>query len=147
MPTSTGSGPGDRPDLPGASFTEAVFELECSTTVEAVNAALEAVADGALARILGYVIRPLVSVDDVSDPRSAIVNRLSTLGLNGAQHGALPMWVLQVAALPMLIPVSDQWPKRFRLAYGMAAQAISGIAADPNQGGRGCGAWQDQNQA
>jgi glyceraldehyde 3-phosphate dehydrogenase len=74
-----------RVPLLNASLTDAVFELEQPTTVEAVNAAFEAAAQGSLRGILGYETRPLVSVDYVNDNRSAIVDGLSTMVVNGTQ--------------------------------------------------------------
>ena len=68
-----------------ASLTDAVFELKRSVTVEEVNRAFEAAAKGPLQGILGYETRPLVSVDYVNDSRSAIVDGLSTLVVNGTQ--------------------------------------------------------------
>lgn len=41
--------------------------------------------------------------------------------------------LLQIAALLMLVPVADSWPKGLSVAYVMAAQAISGIAKDLNK--------------
>jgi glyceraldehyde 3-phosphate dehydrogenase len=38
-----------------------------------------------LAGILGYETRPLVSIDYRTDPRSSIVDALSTLVINGTQ--------------------------------------------------------------
>ena len=50
------------------------------TTVEEVNAAFrQAAAEGPLVGILGYEELPLVSVDFKDDPRSAIVDALSTM--------------------------------------------------------------------
>ena len=74
-----------RVPLLNASLTDAVFELEQATTVEAVNAAFEQAAQGPLRGILGYETRPLVSVDYVNDNRSAIVDGLSTMVVNGTQ--------------------------------------------------------------
>ena len=74
-----------RVPLLNASLTDAVFELEQPTTVEAVNAAFEAAAQGSLRGILGYETRPLVSVDYVNDSRSAIVDAPSTMVVNGTQ--------------------------------------------------------------
>jgi glyceraldehyde 3-phosphate dehydrogenase len=67
------------------SLTDAVFELEQVGSAEQVNAAFAAAASGALQGILGYETRPLVSIDYVNDPRSAIVDGLSTLVVNGTQ--------------------------------------------------------------
>ncbi|MFG6175840.1 ArsJ-associated glyceraldehyde-3-phosphate dehydrogenase [Halomonas sp. THAF12] len=74
-----------RVPLANASLTDMVFELECETTAEAVNAALEAAAEGPLAGILGYETRPLVSIDYRTDPRSSIIDAPSTLVVNGTQ--------------------------------------------------------------
>jgi glyceraldehyde 3-phosphate dehydrogenase len=74
-----------RVPLLNASLTDAVFELKRSVSVEEVNHAFEAAANGSLRGILGYETRPLVSVDYVNDPRSAIVDGLSTMVVNGTQ--------------------------------------------------------------
>ena len=65
--------------LLNASLTDCVFEVQRPTTVEDVNAAFERAAAGPLAGILGYEIRPLVSVDFKDDPHSAIVDAGSTM--------------------------------------------------------------------
>ena len=74
-----------RVPLLNASLTDAVFELRRSVTVEEVNRAFEQAANGPLQGILGYETRPLVSVDYVNDSRSAIVDGLSTMVVNGTQ--------------------------------------------------------------
>jgi glyceraldehyde 3-phosphate dehydrogenase len=74
-----------RVPLLNASLTDAVFELMREVTVEEVNSAFEAAANGALRGILGYETRPLVSVDYVNDDRSAIVDAASTMVVNGTQ--------------------------------------------------------------
>nr|WP_163502515.1 ArsJ-associated glyceraldehyde-3-phosphate dehydrogenase [Halomonas socia] len=74
-----------RVPLANASLTDMVFELEREVTVEEVNAALKAAAAGPLAGILGYEERPLVSIDYRTDPRSAIIDALSTMVVNGTQ--------------------------------------------------------------
>ena len=62
-----------------ASIVDAVFQVARDTSVEEVNAALEAAAQGGPLRgILGYETRPLVSSDYAGDPRSGIVDALST---------------------------------------------------------------------
>ncbi|MGD9734907.1 MAG: ArsJ-associated glyceraldehyde-3-phosphate dehydrogenase [Solirubrobacterales bacterium] len=68
-----------------SSLTDCVFELERPTSVEEVNGLLEAAAAGPLAGILGYETRPLVSVDYRDDPRSSIVDALSTMVVDGTQ--------------------------------------------------------------
>ena len=52
---------------------------------EEVNALLKAAADGPLKNILGYEERPLVSIDYRTDPRSSIVDALSTMVVAGTQ--------------------------------------------------------------
>ena len=67
------------------SLTDIVFEVERSVTAEEVNAALLAAAENELAGILGYEEKPLVSIDYKTDPRSAIIDALSTMVINGTQ--------------------------------------------------------------
>ncbi|PCF93665.1 ArsJ-associated glyceraldehyde-3-phosphate dehydrogenase [Vreelandella nigrificans] len=74
-----------RVPLANASLTDMVFELEQEVTIEEVNQALKAAADGPLAGILGYEERPLVSIDYRTDPRSSIIDALSTMVVNGTQ--------------------------------------------------------------
>ncbi|MCQ4347336.1 ArsJ-associated glyceraldehyde-3-phosphate dehydrogenase [Pseudomonas stutzeri] len=102
IPTSTGSataiaeifpelrgklnGHAVRVPLANASLTDCVFEVERATSVEEVNGLLKAAAsEGPLKGILGYEERPLVSIDYRTDPRSSIVDALSTLVVNGTQ--------------------------------------------------------------
>ncbi|NJN87761.1 MAG: ArsJ-associated glyceraldehyde-3-phosphate dehydrogenase [Leptolyngbyaceae cyanobacterium SL_7_1] len=74
-----------RVPLLNASLTDCVFEVARSTTVEEVNGLLKAAADGALNGILGYEERPLVSIDYKDDPRSAIIDALSTMVVDQTQ--------------------------------------------------------------
>lgn len=74
-----------RVPLANASLTDCVFEVERATTAEEVNALLKAAAEGPLKDILGYEERPLVSTDYRTDPRSSIIDALSTLVVNGTQ--------------------------------------------------------------
>ena len=66
-----------------ASLTDCVFEMQRETTAEEVNALFSAAAQGALAGILGYEVKPLVSADYARDSRSAIVDALSTMVTDG----------------------------------------------------------------
>lgn len=74
-----------RVPLANASLTDCVFEVEKPTSADAVNALLKAAADGPLKNIMGYEDRPLVSIDYKTDPRSSIIDALSTLVINGTQ--------------------------------------------------------------
>ncbi|MCI4662223.1 MAG: ArsJ-associated glyceraldehyde-3-phosphate dehydrogenase [Neomegalonema sp.] len=74
-----------RVPLLNASLTDCVFELERPSSAEEVNALLKRYAEGPLRGILGYEERPLVSSDYVNDPRSAVIDALSTMVVNGTQ--------------------------------------------------------------
>jgi glyceraldehyde 3-phosphate dehydrogenase len=74
-----------RVPLLNASLTDVVFEVTRQTSEREVNALFQAAAQGALRGILGYEERPLVSVDYTNDPRSAIVDALSTMVIDGTQ--------------------------------------------------------------
>ncbi|WP_417657975.1 ArsJ-associated glyceraldehyde-3-phosphate dehydrogenase [Pseudidiomarina aestuarii] len=74
-----------RVPLANASLTDCVFEVERATTVEEVNGWLKEAAAGELKGILGYEERPLVSIDYKTDPRSSIIDALSTMVVNGTQ--------------------------------------------------------------
>ena len=75
-----------RVPLANASLTDCVFEVETPTSAEAVNQLLKAAAEsGPLKDILGYEERPLVSIDYKTDPRSSIIDALSTMVVNGTQ--------------------------------------------------------------
>ena len=65
---------------PTVSIVDFVAQTERPVTVEAVNAAFKAAAETPELRgILGYTDEPLVSSDFRQDPRSSIVDGLSTM--------------------------------------------------------------------
>jgi len=74
-----------RVPLLNASLTDFVFEAARPVTAEEVNALFKTAAEGELAGILGYEERPLVSVDYLNDPRSSIVDAMSTMVIDGTQ--------------------------------------------------------------
>lgn len=74
-----------RVPLANASITDCVFEMQRPVTEQEVNALFKAAAAGELQDILGYEERPLVSVDYKTDPRSSIIDALSTMVINGTQ--------------------------------------------------------------
>ena len=74
-----------RVPLANASLTDCVFEVERATNVQEVNGFLKAASQAELKDILGYEERPLVSTDYCGDPRSSIVDALSTLVINNTQ--------------------------------------------------------------
>ncbi len=72
-----------RVPTPTVSIVDFVAELEKTTTAEEVNAAFKAAAEGPLKGILGYSEEPLVSMDYKGDPRSSIVDGMSTMVIGG----------------------------------------------------------------
>jgi glyceraldehyde 3-phosphate dehydrogenase len=74
-----------RVPLSNASLTDCVFEVERPTTAEEVNAFFKHASENELKDILGYEERPLVSIDYKTDPRSTIIDALSTMVINGTQ--------------------------------------------------------------
>jgi glyceraldehyde 3-phosphate dehydrogenase len=68
-----------RVPTPAVSVVDVVLEISKAATKEDINAALKKAADGPLAGILGYSDEPLVSIDYKGDPRSSIVDALSTM--------------------------------------------------------------------
>jgi len=80
-----------RVPLANASLTDCVFEVSRKTSIDEVNALLAEAATGELQGILGFEMRPLVSVDYKTDPRSVIVDGLSTMVINDT-HVKLYLW-------------------------------------------------------
>lgn len=74
-----------RVPLTNASITDCVFEMNRTVTVEEINQLMSEAAEGELSGILGYEERPLVSIDYKTDPRSSIVDALSTMVVNDTQ--------------------------------------------------------------
>ncbi|GHE92129.1 ArsJ-associated glyceraldehyde-3-phosphate dehydrogenase [Thalassotalea profundi] len=74
-----------RVPLTNASITDCVFEVNRNTTVKEVNQLLQNAADNELNGILGFEERPLVSIDYKTDPRSGIIDALSTMVVNDTQ--------------------------------------------------------------
>ncbi len=101
IPTSTGSakaitkifpelegklnGHAVRIPLLNASLTDLVIEASRPVTAEEVNGYFKEAAEGELKGILGYEERPLVSVDYLNDPRSSIIDALSTMVIDDTQ--------------------------------------------------------------
>ena len=72
-----------RVPTPTVSIVDFVAVLEKDATVEEVNAAFKAAAEGPMKGILGLSDEPLVSMDYKGDPRSSIVDGLSTMMIAG----------------------------------------------------------------
>ena len=74
-----------RVPLLNASLTDCVFEVGRATTRDEVNELLRVAAAGPLNGILGVEERPLVSVDYRGDPRSSVIDALSTMVIGETQ--------------------------------------------------------------
>jgi len=72
-----------RVPTPTVSVVDLVAELDKPATAEEINAALKEAAEGPMKGILGYEEEPLVSIDFKQDPRSSIVDALSTMVIEG----------------------------------------------------------------
>ena len=110
-----------RVPLLNASLTDAVFEVARPTTIAEVNALMKAAADGPLAGILGYEERPLVSVDFKDDPRSGVVDALSTMVTDETQVKVLAWY-------------DNEWGYANRLVEltaSIGAQLTASVGAQP----------------
>lgn len=74
-----------RVPLLNASITDAVFEMQRPVTETEINGLFKEAERSYLKGILGVEERPLVSVDFRGDPRSAIIDALSTMVVDGTQ--------------------------------------------------------------
>jgi glyceraldehyde 3-phosphate dehydrogenase len=72
-----------RVPTPNVSLVDFVAVLKRSAAAEEINAAFKSAAEGPLKGILGVTDEPLVSVDFMGDPRSGIVDLLSTKVIDG----------------------------------------------------------------
>ncbi|MFI5838279.1 type I glyceraldehyde-3-phosphate dehydrogenase [Catenuloplanes sp. NPDC051500] len=74
-----------RVPIPTGSATDLTFVASRETTVEEVNAAVKAAAEGALKGYLNYSEDPIVSSDIVTDPASCIFDAPLTKVIGGTQ--------------------------------------------------------------
>ncbi len=72
-----------RVPTPNVSLVDLVVETEKATTIEDVNAALKAAANGPLKGILAYCDEPLVSCDFNGNPSSSTVDAATTSVIGG----------------------------------------------------------------
>jgi glyceraldehyde 3-phosphate dehydrogenase len=68
-----------RVPIPVGSIVDLVVNVKKDVTVDAVNAALKAAAEGPMKGILAYCDEPIVSSDIVNDPHSSIFDSLCTI--------------------------------------------------------------------
>jgi glyceraldehyde 3-phosphate dehydrogenase len=72
-----------RAPVPTGSVVDLTFEADRETSVDEVNEAMRAAADGDLRGILRYTEDPIVSTDIVKDPHSSIVDGKLTSVIDG----------------------------------------------------------------
>ncbi len=72
-----------RVPVPTVSIVDLVADLEREVTVEQVNEAVRAAAEGPMKGILEYCEEPLVSMDFKGNPASSIFDALSTMVIGG----------------------------------------------------------------
>ncbi|MCJ7871937.1 type I glyceraldehyde-3-phosphate dehydrogenase [Phaeobacter sp. J2-8] len=72
-----------RVPTPNVSVVDLTFEAARETTVDEINAAIRAAADGPLKGVLGYTDKPLVSSDFNHDPHSSIFHCDQTKVMDG----------------------------------------------------------------
>jgi len=72
-----------RVPTPNVSVVDLVFEAARDTSVEEVNAAIRAAADGPMKGVLGYTDQPNVSVDFNHDPHSSVFHMDQTKVMEG----------------------------------------------------------------
>ncbi len=80
-----------RVPTPTVSLVDLTVDFESDVSVESINQAFMAAADGSLEGILGYTEEPLVSVDYRQNSHSAVVDGLSTL-TSGPRLGKVIAW-------------------------------------------------------
>ncbi|MCK4913824.1 MAG: type I glyceraldehyde-3-phosphate dehydrogenase [Planctomycetes bacterium] len=73
-----------RVPIPVGSLVDLVVNVKKDVTVDAVNAAMKAAADGPMKGILSYCDEPIVSSDIVNDPASSIFDSLCTIAMGKA---------------------------------------------------------------
>jgi len=72
-----------RVPTPNVSVVDLVFEAARDTSVEEINAAIRAAADGPMQGVLGYTDEPLVSSDFNHDPHSSLFHMDQTKVMDG----------------------------------------------------------------
>ena len=80
-----------RVPVPDVSLVDLTVVLSKAATVEQVNAAFREAAEGSLKGILGVTDEPLVSADFLHEPRSTVVDLLSTMAV-GERHFKVLAW-------------------------------------------------------
>jgi glyceraldehyde 3-phosphate dehydrogenase len=69
--------------VPDGSITDLTFLAARKTSVEEINGAMKAAAEGSMKGIIEYVTDPIVSSDIIGDPASSIFDATNTIVLDG----------------------------------------------------------------
>ncbi len=128
IPTSTGSakaittifpelkgklnGHAVRVPLLNASLTDFVFEASRAVTSDEINHYFKEASEHELQGILGYEEKPLVSIDYVNDPRSSIIDALSTMVINDTQVKIYAWYDNEWAYVNRLMSIVDMVSKK-----------------------------------
>lgn len=96
------------------SVVDLVAEVEKPATVESVNDAFKAAAEGSLRGILAYTDEPLVSKDFNGDPHSSIVDGLSTM-------------VIEDTMVKVIAWYNNEWGYSMRVVDLVAFMASKGL--------------------
>jgi glyceraldehyde 3-phosphate dehydrogenase len=81
-----------RVPVPDGSVVDLTANLAKSATVESINAALKAAAEGPMKGILGYTDDPIVSSDVIGDSHSSLIDGKSTMVMDGGKLVKLVSW-------------------------------------------------------
>jgi glyceraldehyde 3-phosphate dehydrogenase len=79
-----------RVPVPDGSVVDLVATLERDATVEEINAAVQAAAEGPMAGVLRYTDEPIVSSDIIGDPHSSVFDSLLTMVMG--RQAKVMMW-------------------------------------------------------
>ena len=82
-----------RVPTPVGSITDLSFISTKELSVETINAALKAAADGPMKGVMEFCTDPIVSADVVGNPHSAVIDSLSTMVIGGkGNFGKILSW-------------------------------------------------------
>jgi glyceraldehyde 3-phosphate dehydrogenase len=81
-----------RVPVPDGSVVDLTANLETPATVEQINAALKAAANGPMKGILCYTEEPIVSSDIVHDAHSSVIDGASTMVADGGKIVKIVSW-------------------------------------------------------
>ncbi|MGE0143195.1 MAG: type I glyceraldehyde-3-phosphate dehydrogenase [Planctomycetota bacterium] len=81
-----------RVPVPDGSVVDLTANLKRAATVEEINAALKAAADGPMRGILAYTEEPIVSTDIVHDAHSSVIDGASTMVADGGKIAKIVSW-------------------------------------------------------